>query len=87
MVRDQGAEYVSRCNLSNLDCKMISEQRERRRSVQKMPKSDLIRTSTRLVPQIFDEREVLSTLGPGESPSLHRRPSLRWNGRSHSCGR
>ena len=31
-------------------------------------KCDLIRTSMRLVPQIFDKREVLSTLGPGESP-------------------
>ena len=36
--------------------------------VQKMLKCDLIQTSMRLVPQIFDEREGLSTLGPGESP-------------------
>ena len=68
MVRDQSAEYVPRCNLSNLHCRMISRQQERRKSEQKMPKCDLIRTSMRLVLQIFDEREVLSTLGPGESP-------------------
>jgi len=43
------------------------KQRERRKSIQRMPKCDLIRTSTRLVPQIFDEREVLSILGPGKS--------------------